>query len=290
MGSHRLRAAACRHRDLSFALIQRLELQRAALESCDRHCRKLDTVDLRCKVDDPSANRFLHILDFAHRILCRLDGSWVFACPVFRHDSKGTDHAQRRIGRTDSRLGKISGPIPKERRTLKQRFDAVSVEGERLHILEPRWALDDQHFTKSNGKVQKIDRQEFFTPGTDLVAGVELDSVRHTFLLSQAGARMLKRDEDSMIYAVEFKPERFESEQLMHLRFLPNIEQIQLSGTDIQDEDLRWLVDLPKLTAVGLNDTAITDRGIEILSRSKSVVSIQIDQTVDETNVSERGE
>ena len=174
--------------------------------------------------------------------------------------------------------GELAVPFPKERRTLRQRFDIDSVEGERLHILDPRWALDDQHFIKRNGKMEQIDRQKFFTAATDSVAGVELDSKRHIFSLSKAGARMLKRDKHSMIYAIEFKPEYFKPDQLKHLKYLPNIEEIQLSSTDVHDEDLRWLVDLPKLTAVGLNDTAITYQGIRILSESKTVVSIYADE------------
>ncbi len=189
------------------------------------------------------------------------------------------------ITRTDGSVEKIQGwdqlavPFPNERRTLRQRFQADSKNGDRLHILDPRWALDDLYFIKRNDHVGQVDRHDFLTAGPDSVLGVELDSDRHVFLLTLAGARMLKREKDAMIYAIEFKREHFEAEQLSHVPFVPNLEQIQLSGTGVSDDDLKWLVDLPKLTAVGLNDTAITDRGIEILSRSDSLKTIQVDDT-----------
>ena len=173
--------------------------------------------------------------------------------------------------------GELAIPFPNERRTLKQRFGADSQEGDRLHIFDPRWALDDLHFIKRDGKVELIDRSEFFTPSPDWVVGVELDSKRHLFLLSMAGARMLKRDVDEMIYAIEFKPEYFKAEQLSYLKFLPNIEEIQLSGTSVTDDDLKWLVELPRLSAVGLQETAITERGLQILFESDSLQTIQFD-------------
>ena len=187
------------------------------------------------------------------------------------------------ITRTDGSVEDIQGwgelaiPFPNERRTLKQRFEADSVDGDRLHILEPRWALEDLHFIKRRGEVIQVDRNEFISADSDSLPGVEMDSKRHVLSLAMAGAQMLKRHDDAMIYAIEIKPEHFASEQLSNLRFLPNIEQIQLSGTAVTDADLKWLIDLPKLTVVALNKTAITDRGIEILSESNSLETIQVD-------------
>ena len=175
--------------------------------------------------------------------------------------------------------GKLAIPFPNERRTLRQRFKADAGEGDRLHILDPRSALDDLHFICANGKVKPISRNDFFAPQPGSVAGVELDSARHVFLLTLARARMLKREDAAMIYAVEFKPENFKAEQLSHLRFLPNVEQVQLSGTSVTDDDLRWLIDLPKLAAIGLNETSVTDRGLAILSKSKFLKTVQVNGT-----------
>ena len=175
--------------------------------------------------------------------------------------------------------GDLAIPFPKERRTLKQHFAAKAKLGDRLHILDPRAALEDLHFIKRETGVEQIDRTEFFTASPESVSGVELDSRQHVFLLSQAGARMLKRSKETMIYAIELKPQYFKAEQLSNLRFLPNLEQIQLSNTSVTDQDLELLCDLTKLNAIGLNETAITDRGIEILSKSRSLQEIQIDGT-----------
>lgn len=189
------------------------------------------------------------------------------------------------ITRTDGSVelirgwGELAVPFPNERRTLKQRFDADAEEGDRLHIRDPRAVLDDLHFIKRATGIEQIDRANFFARDLASVSGVELDSRRHVFLLSLAGARLLKRSEVAMIYAIEFKPQFFESQQLSHLSFLPNVEQIQLSQASVTDEDLKLLVDLPKLNAIGLSQTTITDRGIEILSESRSLMEILVDGT-----------
>ena len=175
--------------------------------------------------------------------------------------------------------GEVAVPFPNERRTLRQRFDLVAQPGDRLHILDPRPALDDLHYLKQAEGVRRIDREEFFAANAESVVGVELDSSRHLFWLSQAGARMLRRSEDSMVYAIEFKPEHFRADQLYHLQYLPNLEQIQLSQTDVTDRDLKLLIFLPKLQAIGLNQTAITDHGIEILSMSRSLKLILVNET-----------
>jgi len=185
------------------------------------------------------------------------------------------------ITRTDGSLEKIRGwgelavPFPNERRTLKQRFEIDSKEGDRLHIRDPRSALEDLHFIKRGTAAQPIERASFLAANAESVDGVELDSKRHVFLLSLIGARLLKRGDEQMIYAVEIKPENYKPALLEHLRFLSNLEQIELSNTGVSDEDLKPLLDLPKLIAIGLNQTAVTDRGIEILKGSTSLRVIQ---------------
>lgn len=189
------------------------------------------------------------------------------------------------ITRSDGSLEVIDGwgetavPFPKERRTLKRRFQVDSKEGDRLHIRDSRAALDDLHFIKRAGSIEQIDRAEFFAINSESIAGVEIDSARHIFQLSLAGVRMLKRAEGQMVYAVEIKPQHFKPELLEQLLFLPNIEQIELSRTSISDKDLKPLLDLPKLAAIGLNDTAVTDRGVQTLSESASLKQIQVEGT-----------
>jgi Leucine-rich repeat (LRR) protein len=64
------------------------------------------------------------------------------------------------------------------------------------------------------------------------------------------------------IYAVAFTPENFEPKLLANLKGLPNLRQVQLSGTQVTDGDLKELVSLRMLTGVGLDNTAITDAGL----------------------------
>ena len=88
---------------------------------------------------------------------------------------------------------------------------------------------------------------------------------------------MFRRKAGTMIYAIEFQPQHFKSEHLENLKFLPNLEQIQLSGTKVTDQDMELLVELPKLDAIELNQCNISDRGIEILSRSASIRLIVVE-------------
>jgi hypothetical protein len=173
--------------------------------------------------------------------------------------------------------GDLAVPFPKERRTLKQRFECVAEVGDRLHILDPRPALDDLYFVKLESGLSQIERCVFLELSEMSIAGVELDSKRHVFYLTRAGIKMLKRNEGEMIYAIEFEPEKFSAELLKHLRFLPNLEQVQLSGTSVSDSDLESLLALPKLVAVGLNETAISDQGLDVLSKLESLKVIQAD-------------
>ena len=175
--------------------------------------------------------------------------------------------------------GELAVPFPNERRTLRQRFELDSEVGDRLHIFEPRMALADMHFIKQETGARQIERAEFVLMDSNSVAGVELDSKRHVFLLARAGARLLKREKEQMVYAIEFKPQHFRPDLMKHLPHLPNLEQIQLSGTSVSDTDLKALVQLPKLIAIGLNDTSVSDQGIEILKQSRSLKTIQVEGT-----------
>ena len=99
----------------------------------------------------------------------------------------------------------------------------------------------------------------------DEVFGVGIDNKRSQFALSQAGVRMLRKTDQSMVYAVAFTPENFDRKLLAYLKGLPNLEQIQFSGTDIRDEDLTELKTLRLLTGLGMNHTAVTDQGLSQL-------------------------
>ena len=78
---------------------------------------------------------------------------------------------------------------------------------------------------------------------------------------------MLTRVKGGPIYAIEFSPEKFDPAVLCHLQGLPNLEQIQLAGCNVVDQDLRHLAGLDALEGVGLSHTSISDRGLLYLTQ-----------------------
>jgi len=86
---------------------------------------------------------------------------------------------------------------------------------------------------------------------------------------------MKRRTEESMIFAVEFTPEYFSADLLDLVRELPNVEEIQLQGCDVSDDDLKKLATLNRLEGIGLNETSITHQGLQHLSEIKGLKFIQ---------------
>ena len=154
---------------------------------------------------------------------------------------------------------------------LKQHFGIVAKPGEKLHIRDPRPLLDDLHFRMTEDGPVEISRQAFFTANDDSaadnhsVAGFELDSVRAMYFLHSIDAVRSKRDNVSMVWAVQFSPKKFDAEFLKYLNGVSNVEEIDLAGTNFTDADLKSLPALPKLVGLGLSRTQVTDQGIKQL-------------------------
>ncbi len=165
-------------------------------------------------------------------------------------------------------------PFPHERRLFRQYFARTAKHGDKLHIADPRGLLPDQYFVMRQSGPWAISADVFFSDvisessrrKNNEVYGVGIDDKRSLFAFSQAGVRMLRKTGDSMVYAIAFTPENFDRRLLPFLKDLPNLQQIQLSGTDIQDHDLSKLKTLRLLTGLGLNHTRITDEGLNQLS------------------------
>jgi len=167
-------------------------------------------------------------------------------------------------------------PFPESRSTHAQHFQFVAEPGDKLHIADPRWLLGDLYYHKNNdGNVIAISREEFLHPQDDTLEGALFDSRDAAFQLTRAGALMLRREEFGPIYAIAFEPKSFESNQLQHLKGLPNIEQVELSGTDVTDDDLRMLQSLIRLEAIAINNTSVTDKGIMHLKENRKLELIQ---------------
>jgi len=163
--------------------------------------------------------------------------------------------------------GDLHVPFPNERRTLRIYFEQSAKPGDFLHISDPRYLLDDLYFVlDTDGVAKAISAEDFYSGAYATTSGpaygVGLDELRAIFPLRQAGVKMLRESPGMPIYAVAFTPENFEPKLLANLKGLPNLRQVQLSGTQVTDGDLKELVSLRMLTGVGLDNTAITDAGL----------------------------
>jgi hypothetical protein len=186
--------------------------------------------------------------------------------------------------------GKLNVPFPNERRLLRLYFEQYADPGDKLHISDPRHALEDQYFVlDTEGSSRPLDHDDFLVPQArvpglqDLdqttVAGVGIDEKRAIFALSAAGVRMVRPEADKAIFAVEIPPDRYQPHLLELLEGLPNLMQVQLAGTAVEDEDLRPLVNSRLLTGLGLRNTRVTDKGIRPLQDLPHLQHIEHDGT-----------
>ena len=167
--------------------------------------------------------------------------------------------------------GRLAVPFPNERRTLRMFFEQAADPGDKLHIADPRRFLADQYFVLNDERnAIAIDIDTFFTDrpyvdGQPSVMGVAIDEERSVFALRNAGVRMVQASASEPIYAVAFTPQNYSRELLKTLSGLPNLQQIQLAGTGVTDDDLALISSLRLLTGIGLEDTKITDSGLQHL-------------------------
>lgn len=180
--------------------------------------------------------------------------------------------------------GELCVPFPNERRTLRMFFEQSAQPGEFLHISDPRYLLDDLYFVlDAKGKACEIQELDFYSGaaarGSGPRYGIGLDELRASHALSQAGVKMLREAPGMPIFAVAFTPENFDASLLRCLDGLPNIRQVQLSGTDVTDSDLTQLLELRLLTGLGLSDTRVTDVGVSLLEPLSFLTMIECEGT-----------
>lgn len=179
-----------------------------------------------------------------------------------------------------ARWNELEFPFPSTHRAFRDYFTQTAAAGSKLHIADPRPWVSDSYFVKDDaGRAVRISRDEFRSSTQRSLAGIELDDVRCVFALGQAGAQMLKRTNKSMIYAVRFTPDHYRPELLSWLRGLPNLEQLQLAGCNVTDNDLRRLVGCEQLTGIGLDDTYVSDAGITFLLELPKLSHLESDNT-----------
>ncbi|MGI9519768.1 MAG: hypothetical protein ACR2NP_22125 [Pirellulaceae bacterium] len=163
-------------------------------------------------------------------------------------------------------------PFPGETWTYSRYFAEVGYQGD-VMLVSRVWPgqktvayyKDHEEVTRQNSP--PIHRRPGDTVGVDFEPSI--------FALEMAGARMLKRTDGGMVYAVEFPPDQFEASQLRHLSGLPNLEQVQLGYCPVIDDDLRHLDSLQMLTGIGLDHTNVTDAGLRHLQGLKHIELIE---------------
>ncbi|QDU77180.1 hypothetical protein Pan97_42420 [Bremerella volcania] len=176
--------------------------------------------------------------------------------------------------------GDLRVPFPNERRLLALYFQRSSQPGDKLHVSEPRPWLGDKYFVlDADGNLVEQTREQFIQGSDNEVYGMEVENRRIHFLLARAGVKKVRREEQSTIYAVEIPPQRYRPELLEMLAGLPNLEQINLGGCEVTDEDLKRLPLLPKLVGIGLTDTPVTNASIETLLKQPQLKVIEYQQS-----------
>lgn len=177
----------------------------------------------------------------------------------------------------------INVPFPNERRLLKRHFEVIAKPGDKLHIQDPRAWLDDQFFVLlGEGESKEIGEQKFrsvqpIQSGHAAIKGVLLDDYVALWHLGRAGAKMLKRTEGGMVYAIQIPPESYAAELIELVNRIPNLEQLQLMGTGITDETLLHLKGNPSLEGIGLSATKITNASLPVLESIPNLKYIEID-------------
>lgn len=169
--------------------------------------------------------------------------------------------------------GELAIPFPNERGLLKQYFEATSQPGDKLHISDPRRWLSDQYFQRQASGVIEITGDDFFQSSDSEPVGVGIDSKPAVFLLAEAKITMLIRAPGEMVYAVKIPPQYYRPELLRLVAELPNLEEIQLAGTNVRDQDLLVLKKLKRLKGIGLVDTLVTQAGLD---RLRSIATLEI--------------
>ena len=196
--------------------------------------------------------------------------------------------------RTCEAIKELRVPFPHEQTAFLDLFNLVGQPGQKLAIREYRRGMKSRYFVMDQEKsVREITRDEFMQSQNETLPGIPFDDRRKLFQLDKAFhvanadlskgdpavAKILKRESGQMAWAIQFNPTSFNKQWLTLLDGLPNLEQIQLGGCKISDQDLQNLSGLIRLQGIGLSDTEITDEGLKYLQDLPLLNFIERDQT-----------
>ncbi len=173
----------------------------------------------------------------------------------------------------------LAVPFPNERRTVRQYFELTAETGSKLFLRDPRLGLSDQYFLRTSDGSLPISKYQFYSAEFGSVMGIAHDYYLATYMLDKKEVRRLKRSNDEMVYALEFSPENYSSELLKQVAGYPNLEQVQLSGCDVKDEDLRALSGLFRLEGIGLQNTAVSVDGLKYLEELPQLRFVEVKGT-----------
>ena len=170
-------------------------------------------------------------------------------------------------------------PIPKTQAILRDYFFRTAKPGEKLHLLDPRPGYADRYYMAGDdGRIGTCEAAEFWS-GAGVGRGIAKDYGPAVFNLQEAGARLLKRSENGMIYAVEIPAEKYSTEVFSNVAGLLNLEQINVAGCAVEDADLSYLVNLPVLMGIDLAGTNITDEALPYLQQVPQLRQFYYEET-----------
>ena len=204
-----------------------------------------------------------------------------------------SDFVPRGLITSELQLREIAGwapvhvPFPYERRTHRQFFEAVAQDGDKLHIHDPRLALDDLYFVLAAEGARAISEEEFFSADGNSVAGVAIDDFHARFWLRKRGVIKQRwyRDvatgesSDLISHSYTLESENYSVQTLQLLAGLPNLVQLQLAGCPVTDSDLVIIGRLKRLQGIGLSGTAVKDEGLRHLEDLKDLQRIETQDT-----------
>lgn len=160
----------------------------------------------------------------------------------------------------------INLPFPNVQSAYRDYFLLTGSVGDKLHIRDPRWGVSSHYYQiNSQRKLEELTARLFLKSNALGVVGSAMDDPVSVFQLLRRNTKLIKRSEESGVYAIEFSPDGFSIDLLEILSGLPNLEEIQLADCKVSDEDLRHLAGLSRLVGLGLNRTEVSIAGLHQL-------------------------
>ncbi|MEM7784191.1 MAG: hypothetical protein AAF623_12620 [Planctomycetota bacterium] len=193
--------------------------------------------------------------------------------------------------------GELRVPFPREKKAFLDFLSINGKPGDKMSIRDPRFKTRAYYELNRKKEVVELDATEFFSVNQAGISGNAIQSDDVLLRLTRAKVRLVARVMYGPVYAIEFNPDTFQPSQLEWLQGLPNLEQIQLSGCNIKDADLKRIPDLPILSGIGLDQTQLSRTAIRELRRFPNLNLIQfegrvygsIDEVLEISNASNSG-